>query len=273
MEKRGHAKQIESFSVYYSDSDNESEEDIFESDSDDAFDFDSISSETMKTNDNTQKPIGKIENCSELKSFPAKSNISLIEILNSTKEVDINDFEFTKQPKYTNKQEETLLPKTKSKNAKKKSKVVNSVTLDKFLEDYTEEDKQDAYANDYLQKVLKSKNTVCNEDKIQLRNNIEFPDLKMKEIEFMHNVKPATEKLNITTPAVADILTELDKENTTTCAKTVAPVPETSIGRIVIENIPSEMSQEDILLFLCGYGEVKDFNLEQHGDFFKAFVE
>lgn len=271
MEKRGHAKQIESFSVYYSDSDNESEEDIFESDSDDAFDFDSISSETMKTNE--QKPIGKIENCSELKSFPAKSNISLIEILNSTKEVDINDFEFTKQCKYTNKQEETLLPKTKSKNTKKKNKVVNSVTLDKFLEDYTEEDKQDAYANDYLQKVLKSKNTVYNENEIQLRNNIEFPDLKMKEIEFMHNVKPATEKLNITTPTVAEILTDPDKENTTTYAKTVAPVPETSIGRIVIENIPSEMSHEDIFLFLCGYGEVKDFNLEQHGDFFKAFVE
>lgn len=273
MEKRGQAQQIESFSVYYSDSDNESEEDIFESDSDDAFDFDSISSETMKTKDDTQKPIGKTENCSELKSFPAKSNISLIEILNSAKEVDITDFEFKKQPKYTNKQEETLLPNIKSKNAKKKKKIVNSVTLDKFLEDYTEEDKQDDYANDYLRKVLKSKNRVCNEDEIQLRNNIEFPDLKTEEIEFMHNVKPTTEKLNIATPAVAEILTEPDKEISTTHAKTVPPVPETSIGKIVIENIPSEISHEDILLFLCGYGEVKDFNLEQHGDFFKAFVE
>lgn len=271
MEKRDHAKQIESFSVYYSDSDNESEEDIFESDSDDAFDFDSISSETMKIKDDTVKPIGKTENCSELKSFPAKSNISLIEILNSTKEVDITDFEFKKQPKYTNKQEETLLPKTKSKNAKKKNKVVNSVTLDKFLEDYTEEDKQDDYANDYLRKVLKSNNKVCNEDEIQLRNNIEFPDLKTKEIEFMHSEKPATEKLNTATPAVVEILTEPDKENT--YAKTVTLVPETSIGKIVIENIPSEISHEDILLFLCGYGEVKDFNLEQHGDFFKAYVE
>lgn len=275
MEKRGHAKQIESFSVYYSDSDNESEEDIFESDSDDAFDFDSISNEPTKTKDDTEKPIEKTENCSELKSFPAKSNISLIEILNSTKEVDITDFEFKKQHKHTNKQEEALLPKIKSKTSKKKNKVINSVTLDKFLEDYTEEDKQDDYANDYLRKVLMSNNRVCNEGEIQLRNNIEFPDLKMKEIEFMHNVKAATEKMNIATEAAAEISTEPDKDEgiTTTYAKTVAPVPETSIGKIVIENIPSEISQDDILLFLCGYGEVKDFNLEQHGDFFKAFVE
>lgn len=275
MEKRGHAKQIESFSVYYSDSENESEEDIFESDSDDAFDFGSISSEAPKTKDDEQKLIGKTENCSELKSFPATSNISLVEILNSAKEVDMTDFEFKKQYKYTNKQEETFLPNIKSKNAKKKKKVANSVTLDKFLEDYTEDDKQDDYANDYLRKVLKSKNRICNEDEIQIKNNIEFPEIKKKEIEFMHNVKAVTEKPNITIQAVTETLTETDKneEIGTTYARAVAPVPETAIGKIVIENIPSEISREDILLFLRGYGEVKDFNLEQHGDFFKVFVE
>lgn len=275
MEKRDHAKQIESFSVYYSDSENESEEDIFESDSDDAFDFDSISSETTKIKDDTQKLIGKTENCSELKSFPAKSNISLIEILNSAKEVDMTDFEFKTQHKYTNKQEETLLPNIKSKNAKKKKKVANSVTLDKFLEDYTEEDKQEDYANDYLRKVLMSKNRICNEDEIQLKNNIEFPDLKTKKIEFMHNAQPVTENPNITIQAVTETLTETDKDEeiATSYAKAVASVPETAIGKFVVENIPSEISREDILLFLRGYGEVKDFNLEQHGDFFKAFVE
>lgn len=275
MEKRGHAKQIESFSVYYSDSENESEEDIFESDSDDAFDFDSISSETPKTKDDEQKLIGKTENCSELKSFPATSNISLVEILNSAKEVDMTNFEFKKQHKYTNKQEETLLPNIKSKNAKKKKKVANSVTLDKFLEDYTEEDKQDDYANDYLRKVLMSKNRICNEDEIQIKNNIEFPDIKTKEIEFMHNVKAVTEKSNITIQAVTQTLTETgkDEEIGTTYARAVAPVPETAIGKLVIENIPSEISHEDIFSFLCGYGEVKDCNLEQHGDFIKAFVE
>lgn len=202
------------------------------------------------------------------------SNISLNEILDVTPDVSVCDFPFRIGNKYSTGQDEKVeLDKKRIKKDKKKKKAAKSIKLDEFLEDYTEEDKQDAYCNDYLQKILLERR----KEEVQWKNTSEFPDLKPKSVQYIYSTKSESKILGINLESVIENLTKSDElncnVNNTIKTEPCAPEIASCLGKIVIENIPLHVCDGDILEILRGYGEIKDFVLKHDGEFLKAFVE
>lgn len=167
----------------------------------------------------------------------------------------------------------THLKWNNKKERKMKKKASKYIPLDEFLDDqpYGEDDNYDDFYYHVLRQSKLSEN-------LPLNSNTEFPDLVSEGPKFIKSTKSDfKEDSDIRLQSLVNIISEqpetAENNNFSKCDDTVPFTKEVTFGKFIIENIPLDVTEDDICTILVAYGEMKEFSLEVAGNFLKARVQ